>query len=159
VGQLRTASAFGRRLFWAPRCGRKTLGLREIMIRYVICCVALFASGALAQSGSGKLTALGVWKGTSLCTIRPSGCHDETAVYRITALPGKDSVALDGRKVVNGEEVQMGVLPCLNRGASLVCVMPSATWSFTIRGDSLVGELRLADGRRSRDVRTVRSAR
>jgi hypothetical protein len=62
VGQLRTALAFGRRLFWAPRCGRKTLGLREIMIRYVICCVALFASGALAQSGSGKLTALGVWR-------------------------------------------------------------------------------------------------
>ena len=32
-----------------------------------------------------------------------------------------------------------------------------AVWQFTIRADSLVGELRLSDGTRVRDVRTQRS--
>ena len=100
--------------------------------------------------------AVGVWKGTSICTVRPSGCHDETAVYRISQL-GKDSVAIDGRRVVNGEELEMGVLPCLLRGAKVTCVMPQGIWKFDIRGDSLVGELRHPDNTKFRDVRLVRS--
>jgi hypothetical protein len=35
--------------------------------------------------------------------------------------------------------------------------MPNGTWRFTVRGDSLVGDLRLADNTRYRDVRTVRA--
>ena len=65
----------------------------------------------------------------------------------------------DGRKVVSGQEVEMGVLGCrvAQQGTQVICVIPSGVWRFTVRGDSLVGELRLSDNTKSRDVRTARS--
>jgi hypothetical protein len=53
----------------------------------------------------------------------------------------------------------MGVLACLPGAsvAQITCTMPNGVWRFTIRGDSLVGELRLPDNRKFRDVSTARS--
>ena len=68
-------------------------------------------------------------------------------------------VALDARKIVRGEEEEMGVLPChvtpLN--GQVTCTMPKGVWHFSVRRDSLVGELRLRDNTRFRDVRTMRA--
>jgi hypothetical protein len=102
---------------------------------------------------------VGTWRGTSRCQVRPSACHDESVVYRITRTPTRDSLAMDGRKIVNAAEVEMGVLGCRFEASSaqLTCPMPNGLWQFTIRGDSLVGELRLPDGTKVRDVRTGRS--
>jgi hypothetical protein len=71
----------------------------------------------------------------------------------------RDSVALDAAKIVNDVEVDMGVLGCALEasGSRLSCSMPNGVWRFAIRGDSLVGDLRLPDGTRFRDVRAVRS--
>jgi hypothetical protein len=102
---------------------------------------------------------VGTWRGSSLCQVRPSPCHDERVVYRITRTTARNSLALDGRKIVNGAEVKMGVLGCRldAPSARLTCPIPSGVWQFTIRGDSLVGELRRSDGTKVRDVRTGRS--
>jgi len=55
--------------------------------------------------------------------------------------------------------VDMGVLTCHHpaQSASLTCTMTNGVWRFTVRGDSLVGELRLPDNTRFRDVRAARS--
>ena len=121
--------------------------------------VTLLARRALAQSPPDAPNPLGVWRGTSTCLIRPSACHDEIVVYRITHASVRDSLALDGRKIVNGQEVEMGVLGCrvAQPEAQVICLIPSGVWRFTVRGDSLVGELRLSDNTTSRDVRAVRS--
>jgi len=121
--------------------------------------VTLLARRTLAQSPPGAPNPLGVWRGTSTCLIRPSACHDEIVVYRITHASVRDSLALDGRKIVNDQEVEMGVLGCrvAQPGTQVICVIPSGEWRFTIRGDSLVGELRLSDNTTSRDVRAARS--
>ena len=102
---------------------------------------------------------LGTWRGTSLCQVRPSACRDENVVYRITRTTTRDSLALDGRKIVDAAEVEMGVLGCRFEAPSarLTCPIPNGVWQFTIHGDSLVGELRLPDGTKVRDVRTKRS--
>ena len=102
---------------------------------------------------------VGTWRGTSLCQVRPSACHDESVVYRITRTATRDSLAMDGRKIVNAAEVEMGVLGCRFDASSarLTCPISNGVWQFTIRGDSLVGELRLPDGTKVRDVRTARS--
>lgn len=102
---------------------------------------------------------IGVWRGTSTCLVHPSACHDEIVVYRITQAAARDSVSLDARKMVNAQEEEMGVLACglTARGASLTCTMRNGVWRFAIRGDSLVGELRLPDSTKFRDVRTIRS--
>ena len=116
-----------------------------------------FAGPMIAQTAGPD--PVGTWRGTSLCQVRPSACNDESVVFRITRTTARDSLALDGRKIVNGAEVEMGVLGCRldAPGARLTCPIPDAVWQFTIRGDSLVGELRLSDGTKVRDVRTERS--
>lgn len=125
-------------------------------------CLAAILSGVVTRhlpAQAAPPDPVGTWRGTSLCQVRPSACRDENVVYRITRTNVPDSLALDGRKIVDGAEVEMGVLGCRleARGARLTCPIPSGVWRFTIRGDSLVGELRLPDGTKVRDVRTGRS--
>src|ERR1700741_4070374 len=86
----------------------------------------------------------GVWRGTSVCLVRPSACNDEIVIYRITPMKSADSLAMDARKIVRGEEQEMGVLGCrlVSPNGPLTCVIPQGVWKFTVRNDSLIGELR-----------------
>jgi hypothetical protein len=70
-----------------------------------------------------------------------------------------DSLAVDARKIVRGEEQDMGVLGCrLARSSGQVtCTIPQGVWTFRVRNDSLTGELRLPDNTRFREVRTKRA--
>ena len=119
----------------------------------------LLARGALAQDPAAASNPVGVWRGTSKCTARPSACNDEIVVYRITRVNTSDSLSVDARRIVNGREVEMGVIGCRSAasGAQLTCTIPNGVWRFTIRGDTLVGELRLPDNTKYRDVSTARS--
>lgn len=127
-----------------------------IMIALTIVC--LVNGSASAQRSSLAMSPIGVWRGTSLCLVRPSPCRDESVVYRITRIKATDSLSVDARKMVNGQEEQMGVLGCGFEASAgrVTCTIPQGVWRFTIRGDSLVGELRHPDGTKYRDVRTAR---
>jgi hypothetical protein len=105
------------------------------------------------------MTPVGTWRGTSACLVRPSACNDETVVYRITPMKAADSLSVDARKIVGGEEQEMGVLGCRLTRASgqLTCTIPQGVWQFRVRNDSLNGELRLPDNTRFREVRTARA--
>jgi hypothetical protein len=122
--------------------------------------VCLLARDARAQSSSrsAATTPVGTWRGTSVCLVHPSACHDEVVVYRIAQVKGTNSLSMDARKIVRGEEQEMGVLTCrlTSPQASLTCAMPQGIWYFRVRNDSLVGELRLPDNTKFRDVRAVR---
>jgi hypothetical protein len=124
--------------------------------------LAIMGSAPIVSAQSvatrGSTNPIGVWRGTSKCLVQPSACHDEIVVYRITQA-ARDSVSMDARKIVDAREEGMGVLACAlgAHGASLTCTMRNGVWRFSIRGDSLVGELRLPDSTRFRDVRASRS--
>ncbi len=107
----------------------------------------------------GANAALGVWRGSSMCLVRPSACNDEIVVYRIAATSRVDSLTIDARKVVSGVEEEMGVLSCgyQRSTATLSCPIPRGLWQFQVRGDSLLGSLRLSDQTKFRDVKTRRS--
>ena len=126
--------------------------------------VALVALVVLARRGAAQAAAdaanpVGVWRGTSLCLVRPSSCNDEVVVYRIARAKASDSLSVDARKIVNAREEEMGVLACriAAPGTSFSCAIPRGVWRFTVRRDSLVGELRLSDSTKFRDVRAARS--
>ncbi len=129
---------------------------RLLIVTLAMAC--LLAPDAFGQALTVASNPVGVWRGTSLCRVRPSPCNDEVVVYRITRVKTSDSLSLDARKIVNGQEEQMGVLGCrlATSGAQFTCSMPNGVWRFAIRGDSLVGELRLPDNRKYRDVSTAR---
>ena len=123
---------------------------------------AALARVAIAQSPAPSPTSttpVGTWRGTSVCLVRPSACNDEMVVYRITPMKAADSLAIDARKIVRGEEQEMGVLGCCVAPANgqVTCAIPQGVWHFRVRNDSLTGELRLLDNTRFRDVRTVRA--
>src|SRR4051794_40908650 len=129
------------------------------LFRFIALAVAcLVAPDAFGQSVAAASSPVGVWRGTSLCRLRPSACKDEVVVYRITPMKTADSISVDARKIVSGQEEQMGVLGCRldASGRQFSCSIPNGVWRFAIRGDSLVGELRLPDNRKFRDVSTAR---
>jgi hypothetical protein len=133
-----------------------------IRITLAVALVGALAQTAIAQSPvppSAPTTPVGIWRGTSVCLVRPSACHDEIVVYRITPMKAADSVAVDARKIVRGEEQEMGVLGCrlVPRSGQLTCTIPHGVWHFGVRADSLTGELRLLDNTRYREVRTARA--
>src|ERR1041385_1944450 len=110
-----------------------------VIVRIPLVCVALAHALACSARAQSKPTGpVGTWRGTSTCLVRPSSCNDETVVYRITPMKAADSVAIDGWKIVGGDEQEMGTFTCRFDAASnrLVCVIPQGTWEFTVRGDS-----------------------
>ena len=109
---------------------------------------------------------VGIWRGTSTCLMGKPVCKDEIVVYHIAAVPsGADSVTIVANKVVAGVEEDMGTLQCrVDRRPppqTVVCAMPPqyrpGVWRFVRRGDTLVGGLTMADGRRVRAVRVTKS--
>ena len=74
--------------------------MRPFLIAYIT--VATLAHRAPAQAATAASNPLGVWRGRSLCLVKPSPCHDEVVVYRITGVRGSDSIAVDARKIVDG---------------------------------------------------------
>jgi hypothetical protein len=123
------------------------------------CALAHTAIAQSAAQPSGRANPVGVWRGTSACLVRPSACKDEIVVYRITPMKTADSLAVDARKIVRGEEQEMGVLGCRHAPLSgqLTCTIPQGVWNFRVRNDSLTGELRLPDNTRFREVRAKRA--
>jgi hypothetical protein len=119
----------------------------------------VLARSAFAQSPAAAPNPLGVWRGTSLCLVRPSPCNDEVAVYRITRTNTGGGLSVDARKIVKGKEEDMGVLDCsfAAPAAQITCKMSNGVWRFTIRGDSLVGDLRLPDNTKYREIQASRS--
>lgn len=141
------------------RRGRR--GLAHALVTITVL-AGVLARGASAQSAAHQaapMPPVGTWRGTSLCLVRPSACNDEIVVYRIAPMKTNDSLALDARKIVRGEEQEMGVLGCAFAQASgqLTCIIPRGVWRFRVRDDSLTGDLRLADDTRFRVVRARRA--
>lgn len=64
---------------------------------------------ANSSSGGEERKLVGTWRGESLCVEKGTACHDEMAVYRIAAIPGKPGyLMVSGGKVVDGKEIVMG---------------------------------------------------
>src|SRR5437588_3296465 len=64
-------------------------------------------ASASITSDESKLA--GTWRGDSLCVEKGTACHDEVAVYRIAAIPGKRGLLMvAGGIVVDGKEIVMG---------------------------------------------------
>ena len=68
----------------------------------------IFSNLLLAQSYDKKIA--GVWKGTSLCQVKDSPCHDEQVVYYVTKNKIPNGFSFRATKMVNGKEEEMGTL-------------------------------------------------
>src|SRR5690242_4946094 len=100
--------------------------MNQLLRRVMICFFFLGATQAIfAQKENAAV--LGQWKGESLCTVKPSACHDEVVVYEITATAEKKGTLIwKADKIVNGEQQNMGTLDCTYDPGSkmMTCDMP-----------------------------------
>src|SRR5512140_2143959 len=84
---------------------------------------------------------VGVWSGTSQCTVRPSPCNDEIVVYHVSAGAGPDDIVIQADKIVDSQAQDMGTLRCqLHRAEHQVaCKTDTGTFLFAIDGDRIHG--------------------
>ena len=91
----------------------------------------------------------GIWKGTSLCQVKNSPCHDETVVYYVSKRENSETqYLLKANKIVNGTEEEMGDLDFVydKQKQTLTCNMvnkqgKSGTWLFHLDGNKIHGSL------------------
>lgn len=116
---------------------------------YVVALLS-FSSALAAQAGK-PADVLGTWEGESICTVRPSACHDEHVIYEITQAPDH-KLKMSADKVVNGERQNMGDLDCSYDGKTLSCPFARGVWAFDVSGSKMKGTLKLTDGTLFRKV-------
>ena len=87
----------------------------------------------------------GIWKGTSLCQIKNSPCHDEVVVYHISKDSNGNSYEVIANKIVDGKEDYMGTIPFTYDSKQKVFVsvdsVRNARWEFKITGSTMKGTL------------------
>jgi hypothetical protein len=87
----------------------------------------------------------GIWKGTSLCQIKNSPCHDEVVVYHISKDSTGRSYEVIANKIVDGKEDYMGTIPFTYDSKQKVFVsidsVRNARWEFKITGNAMKGTL------------------
>ena len=86
----------------------------------------------------------GTWRGTSICQVKDSPCHDETAVYHAVKAEG-NTYRFQMNKMVNGKEEEMGetVFTYDMNNQTLDGVTTSAKgkglWHFVVKGNTMHG--------------------
>ena len=103
-------------------------------------------AGYAQQTTSDKIE--GIWKGTSLCQVKPSACHDENVVYHISK-KSANVYTIQANKIVNGAEVDMGTFDSVvynEAKQTLTFIMKdrqgrSNVWLFKLDGMQMHGTL------------------
>jgi len=108
---------------------------RSILLLFIL----IYGRSVRAQSFEG------IWKGTSLCQIKNSPCHDEIVVYHISKDSTGKSYEVIANKIVDGKEEYMGTIPFTYDDKQKVFVsvdsVRNARWEFKITGSAMKGTL------------------
>ncbi len=87
----------------------------------------------------------GIWKGTSLCQVKNSSCHDEIVVYHISKDSTGKSYEVIANKIVDGKEDYMGTLIFTYDAQQKILVsvdsVRDARWEFKLTGNAMKGTL------------------
>jgi hypothetical protein len=116
--------------------------IKSNLFFYLIFCFV--SNSSQAQKSLDKIDTLltGTWKGTSICQIKNSPCHDETVVYHISKNKGVDTFYINASKIVNNVEEEMGILPFVyNKKTNQLTSTAYGIWTFNLEGDKLEGTL------------------
>jgi len=107
--------------------------------------LAFFLAAAAADPISGT------WEGTSLCQVKPSPCHDDHVIYRVTET-SVNHYHFDAYKLIDSKEVLMGAIDFIydparsELNATIVGNRGSATSRLALTARHLSGSMTLADG-------------
>ena len=87
----------------------------------------------------------GIWKGTSLCQVKNSPCHDEEVVYYISKLDSSSQCRIIMNKIVNKKEESMGAMKFEYDPATQTLTstdgVHNSQWKFSVNGKKMDGTL------------------
>jgi len=87
----------------------------------------------------------GVWRGTSICQIKNSPCHDETVAYHISKDAEVNHYKCVAYKIVNGTEDNMGEIVFTYDSVKATFISHdtarNVVWDFRIKGRQMSGKL------------------
>ena len=103
-------------------------------------------AGYTQQTTADKIE--GIWKGSSLCQVKPSACHDENVVYHMSR-KSANVYTIQANKIVNGAEEDMGTFDSVvydETKRTLTFIMKdrqgrSNVWLFKLDGMQMHGTL------------------
>ncbi len=106
----------------------------------------------------------GRWVGTSICTEPRGACHDEIASYRVAKHADADKITMTLNKIVNGEELTMGVNDFVVDAKTHTLVTEfdtprrgRARVKFTWKGEEMTGTFEmLSENRIGRNIKLKR---
>ena len=118
--------------------------------------------GSAQQTTADKIE--GIWKGTSLCQVKQSACHDESVVYRISK-KSANLYTMQASKIVNGAEDDMGTFDSVVYDESKQILRftmkdqqgRSAVWLFKVDGMQMHGTLTMNENTLFRIVELKKS--
>jgi hypothetical protein len=108
-------------------------------------------AAALLLTAASADPIVGTWEGTSLCQVKPSPCHDEHVIYRVTETSTRH-YRFDAYKLVGGKELFMGAIDFTfdleqrKLRATIVGNRGSASAGLALKVNHLSGSMTLADG-------------
>ena len=106
--------------------------------------ITILTAFLLVTNASNAQSLEGIWKGTSICQIKNSPCHDETVVYHITK-NGDNSYQIIANKIINGKEDYMGtIIFTFDPKQSVLSSIDSARevkWEFKVTDKAMHGTL------------------
>jgi hypothetical protein len=135
---------------------------RFVYTIFALSSVLQYLPGYAQQTTTNKIE--GIWKGTSLCQVKQSACHDENVVYHIS----KKSATLytiQANKIVNGTEEDMGTFDSVvydEAKQTLKFAMKDnqgrkSVWLFKIDGMQMHGRLTINENTLFRIVELKKS--
>ena len=106
----------------------------------------LIVQYSFSQTTDDKI--VGTWKGTSLCQVKNSPCHDEVAIYHAVKAAAPGTYTFQMNKIVNGVEEEMGVTDFILDKSGQVLIGKTENrqkkvgiWEFRIKDGHISGTL------------------
>src|SRR4051812_24052708 len=116
--------------------------------------VALIATASVCFAADHPRV-VGDWRGSSICRVKPSACHDEEALYHVKAGAKPGTFSMQADKIVNGKPEEMGTADCSYEPTKklLYCAFERGYVDLTLEGEQLNGAMFLADKTRWRAIK------
>ena len=115
---------------------------------HIVLMLALTQTVACSAQRSTKDSIEGTWKGTSLCQVKSSPCHDENAIYHISKAANGKTFNMQMNKIVNGVEEEMGLSEAVYDETKHTLTTSTkdqrgrtGVWLFKIEGKQMHGTL------------------
>ena len=127
----------------------------------ILLIIAAFAvSQACKAASSSPDEIAGNWTGESICTVKPSPCHDEHVIYHVSQPDSNGKMQIVADKVVNGKAEEMGTLDCIfdKKASTVTCSMNNGLWEFSVSGKKMEGTLKLKDGTLFRRINVTKDS-